>query len=173
MADTPSEPPAEGNGQSEAEAATAAAPQIGIESQYIKDLSFENPLGPDAAAAVQKQPQVEVEVTTSARSLSPGRFEVSLIIRGQAKTPDTTVFIAELTYAGVITLANVPEEAIKPVLFIEGARLLFPFARNIVADVTRDGGFPPLFISPIDFVQLYRDQHMASDGSEDVGYSNA
>ena len=79
----------------------------------------------------------------------------------------------ELTYAGVITMSNVPDEAVKPVLFIEGARLLFPFARNIIADVTRDGGFPPLFISPIDFVQLYRDQHMAKDGSEDAGYGDA
>lgn len=173
MAENPSDPAAGGQAQPEPEAAEAPAPQIGIESQYIKDLSFENPLGPNAAAAIQKQPQVEVEVTTSARGLSQGRFEVSLIIRGQAKTQDATVFIAELTYAGVVTLTNVPEEAVKPVLFIEGARLLFPFARNIIADVTRDGGFPPLFISPIDFVQLYRDQHMATDGSEDVGYGAA
>lgn len=136
------------------------APQIGIEAQYIKDLSFENPIGPGAPVALQKQPQVEVEVTTSARTMSEGRYEVCLIIRGQAESDGNTFFIAELTYGGIITLANVPEEAIEPVLLIEGARLLFPFARNIVADVTRDGGFPPLFLSPIDFVQLYRDQHM-------------
>ena len=173
MAENPSEPAAGGNGQPDAQSADAPAPQIGIETQYIKDLSFENPLGPRAAAAIQQQPQVEVEVSTSARQLSEGRFEVSLMIRGQAKTPESTVFITELTYAGVITLANVPEDAIKPVLFIEGARLLFPFARNIVADVTRDGGFPPLFINPIDFLQLYRDQHMTDDGSEEVGYGSA
>lgn len=173
MAENPTDPAETGQDQPGAEAAAAPAPQIGIESQYIKDLSFENPMGPNAAAAIQKQPQVEVEVTTSARGLSPGRFEVSLIVRGQAKTAEATVFIAELTYAGVVTLTNVPDEAVQPVLFIEGARLLFPFARNIIAEVTRDGGFPPLFINPIDFVQLYRDQHMAKDGSEEVGYGNA
>lgn len=173
MAENPTDPAEAGQDQPDAGAANAPAPQIGVESQYIKDLSFENPMGPNAGAAIQRQPQVEVEVTTSARSLSPGRFEVSLIIRGQAKTQDATVFIAELTYAGVITLSNVPEEAVQPVLFIEGPRLLFPFARNILAEVTRDGGFPPLFINPIDFVQLYRDQHMAKDGSEEVGYGTA
>ena len=171
MAENLTDPAATGQDQPNGGAASAPAPQIGIESQYIKDLSFENPMGPNAAAAIQKQPQVEV--TTSARGLAPGRFEVSLIIRGQAKTNEATVFIAELTYAGVITLTNVPEEAVQPVLFIEGPRRLFPFARNILAEVTRDGGFPPLFINPIDFVQLYRDQHMAKDGSEEVGYGKA
>src|SRR5690554_1530660 len=104
MAENLTDPAAAGQDQPNGGAASAPAPQIGIESQYIKDLSFENPMGPNAAAAIQKQPQVEVEVTTSARGLAPGRFEVSLIIRGQAKTNEATVFIAELTYAGVITL---------------------------------------------------------------------
>jgi preprotein translocase subunit SecB len=119
---------------------------------------------------LQNQPQVEVEVTTSARTMSEGQYEVCLIVRGQASADDATFFIVELTYGGVITLANVPEEAIEPVLLIEGARLLFPFARNIVAEVTRDGGFPPLFLAPIDFVQLYQQQHLGEqeDGAEKV-----
>jgi len=140
--------------------ATQLAPQLGIESQYIKDLSFENPLGPNAAAALRKQPQVEVELSTAARELSEGRYEVTIMVRGQAKVDNSAVFIAELTYGGVFSLQNVPSNAIKPVLLIEGPRMLFPFARNIVAEVTRDGGFPPLLINPIDFVQLYREQHM-------------
>lgn len=150
----------------------ALAPQIGIESQYIKDLSFENPLGPNAQAAVQQNPAVSVEVTTNVRPLSEGRYEVTLFIRGEAKTPDATVFIVELTYGAAISLANVPDDAVAPILLIEGARLIFPFARNIVAEISRDGGFPPLFINPIDFVQLYRDQHM-KDGTATNGDATA
>lgn len=142
------------------------SPQIGIEAQYIKDLSFENPLGPDAAAAIQTNPEVSIEVTTSARPLDGNRYEVILLIRGEARAADSVVFILELTYGGVLTLSNVPEDAIGPILMIEGARLLFPFARNIVADISRDGGFPPLFINPIDFVELYQQQHMASENGD-------
>jgi len=155
MADVPGAP--EGAAPEEDE---FFAPQIGIETQYIKDLSFENPLGPKASTMEKTAPEVSVEVTTGARPLEGGRYEVTLLIRGEARTPETTVFILELTYGGVFTLTNVPDDAIGPVLMIEGARLLFPFARNIVADVSRDGGFPPLFINPIDFVELYREQHM-------------
>ncbi|MBK20517.1 MAG: protein-export chaperone SecB [Rhodospirillaceae bacterium] len=144
-------------------------PQIGIENQYIKDLSFENPVGPNAPQIVGQSPEVGVEVTTSARALEDGMYEVTLVIRGEAKTPETTVFIVELTYAGVLTIADVPEDAIGPILLIEGARLLFPFARNIVADVSRDGGFPPLFINPIDFVQLYREQHLDEGAANGAG----
>jgi preprotein translocase subunit SecB len=147
-------------------------PQIGVETQYIKDLSFENPVGPGAAEIIAQSPEVSVEVTTSARALEGGKYEVALVIRGEAKTPETTLFIVELTYAGVLTVSEVPEDAIAPILLIEGARLLFPFARNIVADVSRDGGFPPLFINPIDFVQLYRDQHIAAEGATN-GVGNA
>jgi preprotein translocase subunit SecB len=135
-------------------------PQIAIDLQYIKDLSFENPLGPELVSFVQKNPAVSVEVNTSARPLAPHRYEVSLTLRGEAKAEDRTMFVVELTYAGVITLHNVPEEGVRPVLLIEAPRLLFPFARNVVADATRDGGYPPLFIQPVDFAQLYRQQHI-------------
>ena len=81
-------------------------------------------------------------------------------------TDGSPVFIVELTYGAVISLTNVPDEAIQPILLIEGVRLLFPFARNIVADVTRDGGFPPLFLQPIDFMELYQNQHAPDGDSE-------
>ena len=136
-------------------------PQISIEVQFIKDLSFENPVGPNVTEAITQAPEVNVEVSTNARPLEDDKYEVAIVIRGEAKTPEATVFIVELTYAGVLTISNAPQDAIGPILLIEGARLLFPFARNIVADVSRDGGFPPLLINPIDFAQLYRDQHMA------------
>lgn len=141
-------------------------PRIDIVVQYIKDLSFENPMGPSSATAIQNNPQVSVEVSTSAREMSEGEYEVCLIIHGQAMTDDSPVFIVELTYCAVISLANVPDEAIQPILLIEGARLLFPFARNIVADVTRDGGFPPLFLQPVDFMGLYQNQHAPEGDSE-------
>lgn len=171
MAETPIDPSAAGDNGLDPEMA-GPAPQIGIEAQYIKDLSFENPLGAGAPTALQKQPQVEVEVSTSARTMSEGRYEVCLIVRGQAVADGNTFFIVELTYGGVITLANVPEDAIEPVLLIEGARLLFPFARNIVADVTRDGGFPPLFLAPIDFIQLFREQHLGEEDGDDLAGEN-
>ncbi|MBH67438.1 MAG: protein-export chaperone SecB [Rhodospirillaceae bacterium] len=143
-------------------------PKILVESQYIKDLSYENPAGPNVAA-IDKQPEVNIEVTTSARSLEERKYEVTLVIRGEAKSSEETIFIIELTYAGVLMISNAPEDAIGPILLIEGARLLFPFARNIVADVSRDGGFPPLFINPIDFVQLYREQHLPEEPADSAG----
>jgi len=162
MAETPIDPA----GAVDA-AAGQQAPQLSVESQYIKDLSFENPLGPNAAIALRNQPQVEVELSTAARELSEGRYEVTIVVRGQAKVDNSAVFIAELTYGGVFNLQNVPANAVKPVLLIEGPRMLFPFARNIIAEVTRDGGFPPLLINPVDFVQLYREQHM-KDADGDI-----
>ena len=143
-------------------------PQIGVEAQFIKDLSFENPLGPNGTEIITQTPEVNVEVSTNARPLEGDKFEVAIVIRGEAKTPEATVFIVELTYAGVLAISNAPKDAIGPILLIEGARLLFPFARNIIADVTRDGGFPPLLINPIDFAQLYRDQHMTEGSTNGV-----
>jgi len=165
MAETPADPATDAESIIDVEGADA--PRIGIEVQYIKDLSFENPAGPGSAAAVKNNPEVGVEITTSARKIAEGRYEVCLIIHGRAMMDDSAVFIVELTYGAIMALSNVPEEAIEPVLLIEGARLMFPFARNIVADVTRDGGFPPLFLQPIDFMQLYHDQHAPDDDDAD------
>ncbi len=159
----PDQPDA-GNAAQQTSAGSAAdateQPKINILAQYIKDLSFENPLGPDAISAMTDNPDVKIEISTNARPLQEGTHEVTLFIRGEARAGDTTLFIAELTYGGVFELENVPQESLGAALLIEGARMLFPFARNIVADATRDGGFPPLMINPIDFVALYRDQHM-------------
>ena len=145
----------------------ADAPHISVDAQYIKDLSFENPVGPGSAAAIQNNPQVTVEVSTSARTIAKDRYEVCLIVHGKAAHNESALFIVELTYGAVISLSNIPDDAVQPVLLIEGARLLFPFARNIVAEVTRDGGFPPLFLQPIDFMQLFHEQHAPDDDSAD------
>ncbi len=142
------------------------APGMMIGAQYIKDLSFENPQGPEVLASLQQSPQVNIEVHTNARALGGGAHEVTLFIRGEAETDGTTVFIVELTYGGIITVNVADEETVKPILLIEAPRHLFPFARAIVANVTRDGGFPPLMINPLDFAGMYIEQHGMP---EDVG----
>lgn len=157
MSDTPPDsPPAanpvEGAGE-------AAVPSLVVNAQFVKDLSFENPRAPASLMATKEQPKIDVNVNVNARNLSEQTFEVTLTIRADASAGEETAFVAELVYGGVFTLANVPEEAQRPTLLIECPRLLFPFARRIIADVTRDGGFPPLYINPIDFVSLYRSQY--------------
>ena len=140
---------------------------LGIGAQYIKDLSFENPRGIETLSAIQNNPDVNVDVSTNARSVGEeGMFEVSVFIRAEATVDDAPVFIVELTYSGIIQVSDVPEEDIKPIVLIEGPKHLFPFARAIVSNAVRDGGFPPLLINPIDFGALYIEQHIDSNGSD-------
>ncbi|MBK67630.1 MAG: protein-export chaperone SecB [Rickettsiales bacterium] len=138
---------------------------IEIATQYVKDMSFENPNAPEVYGKLQSPPQIAVNVNVEARRLKQeNSYEVSLIINATAKDGDSAVFIAELTYAAVVLLGELPQDAIQPFLLIEVPRLLFPFARNIISDATRDGGFPPLMINPVDFVALYK-AGMAKDAS--------
>ncbi|NBP73283.1 MAG: protein-export chaperone SecB [Alphaproteobacteria bacterium] len=138
-----------------------------IGAQYIKDLSFENPRGIETLSAIQQNPDVSVDVSTNARPIGEeGMFEVSVFIRAEAALEDAPVFIVELTYAGIVQVSGVPEEDVKPIVLIEGPRHLFPFARAIISNAVRDGGFPPLLINPIDFAQLFIDQHVDSEGSD-------
>ncbi|PPR11021.1 MAG: Protein-export protein SecB [Alphaproteobacteria bacterium MarineAlpha11_Bin1] len=138
-----------------------------IIAQYIKDLSFENPRGMEALSAIQQNPDVSVDVRTNAQPLGEdGLFEVSVFIRAEATLEDVPVFIVELTYSGIVQVSGVQEEEVKPIVLIEGPRHLFPFARAIVSNAVRDGGFPPLMINPIDFSALFIEQHVDSDGSD-------
>tara|TARA_E500000331_G_C17230465_1_gene702403 strand:- start:827 stop:1327 length:501 start_codon:yes stop_codon:yes gene_type:complete len=138
-----------------------------IGAQYIKDFSFENPRGIETLSAIQDNPDVSVDVSTNARAIGEeGMYEVLLFIRAEAQVEDNPVFIVELTYGGVVQVGGIPEEEIKPVVLIEGPRHLFPFARSIVSNAVRDGGFPPLLINPIDFGTLYVEQHVDSNGSD-------
>ncbi len=130
---------------------------IQITGQYIKDLSFENPNAPQVFNTLKEAPQIDVNVNVEARKLAENTYEVSLTVKGEANQKDgAAVFIGELVYAAVVVLGEVPEDAIRPVLLVEVPRILFPFARNIMADITRDGGFPPLMINPVDFFALYK-----------------
>jgi preprotein translocase subunit SecB len=136
-----------------------------IHGQYIKDLSFENPRAPQSLIE-QKQPQLNLNVNVATRQFDPKTFEVTLTIEASAQTQEKEpLFVLELVYGGTVSLGEVPQEAFGPLLLIETPRLLFPFARAIVANATREAGFPPLNIAPVDFVALYRQQLDASGGN--------
>lgn len=151
MTDAPQSPPPG--------SAPAQTGPLTIHGQYIKDLSFENPRAPQSLIE-QKQPQLTLNVAVNTRQFDVKTFEVALSIEASAMTPEKEpLFMLELLYAGTVTLAaDVPQDAFGPLLFIETPRLLFPFARAIVANATREAGFPPLNIAPVDFVALYRQQ---------------
>ncbi len=130
--------------------------QLIINAQYIKDLSFENPRAPTSLRQQTAAPSVEINVDVKAQGLAPENYEVVLTIKASAKAAEETLFIIELVYGAVVTVRNVAPEFVSPVMLVETPRLMFPFARNIIAETTRDGGFPPLMINPIDFGELLR-----------------
>jgi preprotein translocase subunit SecB len=137
-------------------AAASPAPQMKILGQYLKDLSFENPNAPQSLNTQANQPEISISVNVNARTISPTDFEVELHLDAKASHNDKVVFAAELLYAGVFRLENIPQEALHPVVLIECPRMLFPFARQVLADATRNGGFPPLMLDPIDFAAMYQ-----------------
>lgn len=132
-----------------------ASPSLNILAQYIKDLSFENPGAPRSLQSRDKAPAININVNVNANPLSETDFDVVLALNAEAKEGDKVLFAAELVYGGVFRVTGFPQEHMLPVLFIECPRLLFPFARQIIADATRNGGFPPLLIDPIDFAQMF------------------
>ena len=132
-------------------------PQFGIISQYAKDLSFENPNAP-AVYQWQGQPQIDVQFNIGAQKVGDDLHEVALKIDIKARAEEQIAFQVELLYAGLIAARNVPEEQLQPALLAEVPRLLFPFARRIIAEAVQDGGFPPLMLEPVDFGSLYMQQ---------------
>lgn len=139
----------------------AAMPQIGVLAQYVKDLSFENPNAPRSLTPSGQQPTINIQVNVDAAPMSGTDVEVTLRLEGKAESQGTLLFSFELIFAGVFRIQNVPADSMQPIVLIECPRLLFPFAREIVATAVRNGGFPPLMLDPIDFVGLYR-QRMAA-----------
>ncbi|MBR0715283.1 protein-export chaperone SecB [Bradyrhizobium liaoningense] len=145
----------------------AQAPQLNVLAQYTKDLSFENPNAPASLQQQGQQPQINIQINVNANNLSEQEFEVTLSVEGKAETAGKVMFSFELAYAGVFRIVNVPKENLHPLVMIECPRLLFPFAREIIATAVRDGGFPPLMLDPVDFVGLYRqnmERQMAQQG---------
>lgn len=134
----------------------AGLPQIAVLAQFVKDLSFENPgVGQPAS---QAKPAIQVGIDVQVRPVGTDQFEVGLRAMIEAKAGEQPIYVVELVYAGVFGLKNLPAEQQNPFLLIEAPRMLFPFARRIIADVTRDGGYQPLMLDPIDFAALYRAQ---------------
>ncbi len=146
---------AEPSGEQEA-ASAGGQPGIHVLGQYIKDLSFENPNAPASLSGGEGSPELNVNVNVNAKRISESDAEVELKLEATARRGTQPLFVTEVTYAGVFQLQNVPNEHLQPIMLIECPRLLFPFARQILADATRQGGFPPLLIDPVDFAALYR-----------------
>jgi len=143
--------------------------------QYTKDLSFEVPAGAEIFATLRASPQISVNIDVQANRLQPDQqvFEIVLAIKAEATEPASeegvagrVVFIAELAYAAVVTLNDTPENMVEPILLVEVPRLIFPYARNIISEVTRDGGFPPVVLQPIDFVGLWQAKRGANNAAQ-------
>lgn len=134
-------------------------PQFRILAQYVKDLSFENPNAPNSFRNGGDAPKTDVGIDVQARRREEqDHYEAEIKLTISSKRGDETMFIVELEYGGIFLIKNVVEESLQPVLLIECPRMLFPFARRIIADTVRDGGFPPMMLDPIDFAALYRAQ---------------
>lgn len=155
-----------GNGAGAAQGAQGGAPSLNVLVQYAKDLSFENPNAPRSLGPQESNPNIQINVNVNARPLSETDFEVDLKLEGQAGEGANTLFKFELDYAGVFRLQNIPGEQVPLVVMIECPRLLFPFARQIIADAIRNGGFPPLYVDPIDFAALYQQRVAQSQGQQ-------
>jgi preprotein translocase subunit SecB len=154
---------AAGNGTDQAK-----PPSMRIVAQYLKDLSFENPNAPSSLKAGMPSPKVDIAVNVNAKTLGPTDYEIELHLEAKAQGEDGVAFAAELVYAGMFHIENVPPEALHQVVLIECPRVLFPFARQIMAHATQQGGFPPLMLDPIDFAGMYRQRmaQQAAGGSE-------
>lgn len=163
MADeNPAPPPSSAvppsGGQPGAQPGAQAGPQIRVLGQYIKDMSFENPDPLSALRGGKPSPGIDLSIDVQARRAPGDAYEVDLNIVVKAQREKSVAFLCELKYAGLFQFVNVPADAIEPLLLVEAPRMLFPFARRIVAEATRDGGFPPLYVDPIDFMGLYQRQ---------------
>ena len=139
-----------------------AQASLNVLAQYVKDLSFESPNAPNSLRGRDKAPTININVNVNANPLSEKEFDVHLTLNAKASSGNDVLFNVELIYGGVFRVDGFPPEHVLPILFIECPRLLFPFARQIIAEATRNGGFPPLMLDPIDFAQMFQ-QKIAED----------
>ncbi len=160
-----SETPPNGAGELDGAAPDSGLPGLRVLAQYLKDHSFENPRAPMSFRDNGTAPGIEVNVDVNARGLGGGQYEVELAVSARARRAQDVVFVVETTYAGVFEIVNVPENQIEPILLIECPRLLFPFARQIVAETTTAGNFPPVMLDPIDFLMIYQRNVAARTGA--------
>ncbi len=146
-------------------------PQLSVLTQYVKDLSFESPGAPLSLRPRDKAPDISINVNVTANPLAETDFDVNLSLTAIAKDGDTVLFNTELVYGGVFRISGFPQEHVMPLVFVECPRLLFPFARQIVAECTRNGGFPPLMVDPIDFAKMFQ-QRVAEEQAKAKVQSN-
>lgn len=142
-------------------APAADKPAIFLRGQYIKDLSFENPRAPASIFSLREAPNMEVSINLAAQRLDEKVFELSIHIATRAVAEKTTIFLCDVVYAGVLEMQGIADNALESTLFIQGAQLLYPFARRVIADLTRDGGFPPLQLDPVDFAGMFANRQAA------------
>jgi preprotein translocase subunit SecB len=131
-------------------------PRVSVLGQYIKDLSFENPNAPKSFQEPGENPNLQLNFNVGANKLTDDTYEVTLHFEGEAKSEASSIYQLDLVYAGVFRVANFPQDRLRPFLFVDCPATLFPFVRRLIADLTREGGYPPLLIDPIDFAALYR-----------------
>lgn len=138
-----------------------AAPSMNLIGQYIRDLSFENPGAPASILGGSGNPGFSVNINVAVKKQADEIYAVELALNAKAERENAILFNVELVYGGVFRLRNIPEDQLPPLLMIECPRLIFPFARQVLASVTQQGGFPPLMMDPVDFSQIYR-QNLAA-----------
>ena len=157
------------NGGPQAQPQAQSGPGLSVLGQYIKDFSFENPNAPRSLAPKETQPSINIQINVGVGQLAPTDFEVALKLEGKAEVEEMTLFAFDLTFAGVFRIQNVPQEHVHPLVMIECPRLLFPFAREIVATAVRNGGFAPLLLDPVDFVALYQQRIAQAQAEQQSG----
>ena len=144
-----------GNGKAAAAGAAQVPVQVKILSQYVKDLSFENPNIRKLIASPGDQPNLKIEVNVNAERVDGDVYESAIDFKATAANNIGTIYVLETVYAGLFKIESMPEQSLEPFLLISGPTTIFPFLRRLIADVTREGGFPPLMLDPIDFGALY------------------
>ena len=145
---------------------TASNPRIIIMTQYVKDLSFENPRAPASLVEGDGQPHGDVAIQVQSRNLGDDNFEILLEFNIEAKREGQISFVAELVYGGVFTVSGFSDDMLEVATLVECPRILFPFARRVIADAVRDGGFAPLLLAPIDFLKLYQNRTQSAAVAE-------
>ncbi len=172
MADDNQTPTANGNSN---EAQDGEKGEFRVLGQYIKDLSFENPNAPVSLQNLEEKPKLDVEVNVNARKVGEDTYESAIDFKAKASSKDGIIYSLETVYSGVFRIANIPDQMLQPFLLINCPSILFPFLRRLIADLTREGGYPPLLLDPIDFASLYTsraEQVQAGEGEGEPKVAN-
>ena len=146
--------------EAQAQQQAQQGPMLSVLAQYTKDQSFENPNAPDSLRSGLEAPAIQIGIEIGRQMLEGDNVEVTLMLKAEARRGDQVAFIAELEYAGLFAFQGVGVEEIQPLILIECPRLLFPFARQIMAEMTQNGGYPPIMLEPPDFAAMFRDEMM-------------